>query len=399
MAKFQYSAKDINAKKITGKIEAESQHELAAILRGKNQYLLSYKDITDKEKNDKKLNLKELSEFSRQVGTMLNSGVSLIRAMSILVQREEKPKIKAIYKDLYVKLQQGFTLSAAMQEEGKAFPDLMINMYRSGESSGHMDQVAMTMASQYDKDYKIKSKVKNAMIYPIILVVAMFAGAILIFTFIMPEFMDVFGDAPLPMITQFLQAISYAMTEYWYWILIGVLIVIAVIAGLLRIPEVRYRFDRFKLKAPLFGKLLRTIYTARFARTMCSLYTSGISIINGLMIVRTTIGNTYIESQFDDVITSVRNGGTLSQSVSMIQGFDSKLASSIYIGEESGRLDAMLTTLADDFDYDAAMASERMVTILEPVLIIIMGVAVIIVMFGLLLPVIGMYNDPSTLAG
>lgn len=397
MAKFQYTAKDINAKKITGKLEADSQQELATILRGQNQYLLACKDITEQEKNDKKLNLKELSEFSRQIGTMLNSGVSLIRTMSILVQREEKPKLKKIYKDLYVKLQQGFTLSAAMQEQGKAFPDLMINMFRSGESSGHMDQVAMTMAKQYDKDYKVQSKIKSAMIYPIILVIAMFGGAILIFTFIMPEFAGVFGDAPLPLITQVLMAISNVMVEYWYWLLIGVLIIVAIIAGVLQIPEVRYRFDKFKLNAPLFGKLLRTIYTARFARTMCSLYTSGISIINGLMIVRTTIGNTYIESQFDAVITSVRNGATLSQSIALIQGFDAKLASSIYIGEESGRLDDMLTTLADDFDYESAMASERMVTILEPVIIIIMAIAVMVVMLAVLLPVIGLYNDPSSM--
>lgn len=397
MAKFQYTAKDMNAKKITGKIEAESQQELATILRGQNQYLLACKDITETEKNDKKLNLKELSEFSRQIGTMLNSGVSLIRTMSILVQREEKPKLKKIYKDIYIKLQQGFTLSAAMQEQGKAFPDLMINMFRSGESSGHMDQVAMTMAKQYDKDYKVQSKIKSAMIYPIILVIAMFGGAILIFTFIMPEFAAVFGDAPLPLITQVLMAISNVMVEYWYWLLIGVLIIVAILAGVLRIPEVRFRFDKFKLNAPLFGKLLRTIYTARFARTMCSLYTSGISIINGLMIVRTTIGNVYIESQFDTVITSVRNGATLSQSIALIQGFDSKLASSIYIGEESGRLDDMLTTLADDFDYESAMASERMVTILEPVIIIIMAVAVMVVMLAVLLPVIGLYNDPSSM--
>ncbi|WP_416325813.1 type II secretion system F family protein [[Eubacterium] hominis] len=397
MAKFQYTAKDMNAKTIKGKIEADDQQALVNLLRAKGQYLMSYKDISEKEKNDKKLNLKQLSEFSRQIGTMLNSGVSLIRAMSILVQREQKPKLKAIYKNLYVKLQQGYTLSVAMQEEGKAFPELMINMYRSGESSGHMDQVAMTMAKQYDKDFKIQSKVKNAMIYPIILVVAMFGGAILIFTFIMPEFAGVFGDAPLPLITQILMKISEVMTEYWYWLFIGVLIIIAVIAGLLKIPEIRFRFDRFKLKAPLFGKLLRIIYTARFARTMCSLYTSGISIINGLMIVRSTIGNTYIESQFDAVITSVRNGATLSQSVALIQGFDSKLASSIYIGEESGKLDEMLTTLADDFDYESAMASERMVTILEPVLIIIMGIAVMAVMAAVLLPVIGLYNDPSSL--
>ena len=397
MAKYQYTAKDMNSKRVKGKIEANDQQELVTLLRNQNQYLMTCKDITEKEKNNKKLNLKELSEFSRQIGTMLGSGVSLIRAMSILVQREENVKMKKIYKDMYVKLQQGFTLSTAMQDEGRAFPELMVNMYRSGENSGHMDQVAMTMAKQYDKDYKVQSKIKNAMIYPIILVFVMLGCAVLLFTIIIPSFIDVFGDMPLPFITQALMGISNVMTTNWYWIMIGVLVIVAAIASLLRIPSVRYKLDRLKLKLPIFGKLNRTIYTARFARTMCSLYTSGISIINGLMIVRSTIGNKFIEDQFDMVITSVRNGVSLSQSIQKVEGFDVKLASSIYIGEESGRLDEMLTTLADDFDYDSEMASQRMVTVIEPIMIVVMAIMVVIVMMGVLLPVVTLYNDPSAL--
>lgn len=397
MAKYQYTAKDINSKRVKGKIEANDQQELVTLLRNQNQYLMTCKDITEKEKNDKKLNLKELSEFSRQIGTMLGSGVSLIRAMSILVQREENVKMKKIYKDMYVKLQRGFTLSTAMQDEGRAFPELMVNMYRSGENSGHMDQVAMTMAKQYDKDYKVQSKIKNAMIYPIILVFVMLGCAVLLFTIIIPSFVGVFGNAELPFITRALMKVSDVMTAQWYWILIGVLIIVAIIASLMRMPNVRYKFDRMKLKLPVFGKLNRTIYTARFARTMCSLYTSGISIINGLMIVRSTIGNKFIEDQFDMVITSVRNGVSLSQSIQKVEGFDVKLASSIYIGEESGRLDEMLTTLADDFDYDSEMASQRMVTVIEPIMIVVMAIMVVIVMMGVLLPVVTLYNDPSAL--
>lgn len=235
------------------------------------------------------------------------------------------------------------------------------------------------------------------MIYPIILVFVMLGCAVLLFTIIIPSFVDVFGDMPLPFITQALMGISNVMTTNWYWIMIGVLVIVAVIASLLRIPSVRYKLDRLKLKLPIFGKLNRTIYTARFARTMCSLYTSGISIINGLMIVRSTIGNKFIEDQFDMVITSVRNGVSLSQSIQKVEGFDVKLASSIYIGEESGRLDEMLTTLADDFDYDSEMASQRMVTVIEPIMIVVMAIMVVIVMMGVLLPVVTLYNDPSAL--
>ena len=156
MAVYKYTAKDINAKRITGKMEVNSRSELAAFLRSRDQYLIDCKDVTNTQQNTYKLTLKELSDFSRQLGAMIGSGVSLIRAMSILVQRESKPKIKSIYTDMYRKLQQGQTLSMAMESEGKAFPELMINMYRTGESSGQMEKVAMTMALQYEKDDHIK---------------------------------------------------------------------------------------------------------------------------------------------------------------------------------------------------------------------------------------------------
>ena len=158
--------------------------------------------MTNTQQNTYKLTLKELSDFSRQLGAMIGSGVSLIRAMSILVQRESKPKIKSIYTDMYRKLQQGQTLSMAMESEGKAFPELMINMYRTGESSGQMEKVAMTMALQYEKDDHIKRKIRNAMIYPIILLCVTVFVIIVVFTWIIPSFSSVFEGMELPLITK-----------------------------------------------------------------------------------------------------------------------------------------------------------------------------------------------------
>ncbi|MEF9967176.1 MAG: type II secretion system F family protein, partial [Longicatena sp.] len=195
--------------------------------------------------------------------------------------------------------------------------------------------------------------------------------------------------------TKFMNGLSVIMLNYWYWIFIGVLCIIAIITSALRVEKIRFKFDRMKLKLPKIGKLLQVIYTARFARTLCSLYTSGVSIINGLLIIQDTIGNKYIESQFTEVIKSVRNGNTLSSSVQKIDGFDSKLASSIYIGEESGKLDEMLTSLADDFDYDSEMATQKMVTLLEPIMIISLAMVVCLVMLSVLLPIFQMYQNPT----
>lgn len=142
---------------------------------------------------------------------------------------------------------------------------------------------------------------------------------------------------------------------------------------------------------------MQTIYTARFARTLCSLYSSGVTILHALTIVRSTIGNTYIASQFDQVISIVKNGGALSQAIQSMDGFDSKLASSIFVGEESGKLDAMLTSLADEFDYEAEMATQRMISFMEPAMIVVLALFVLLVMLAVLLPIYQMYQNPTGL--
>lgn len=399
MALYKYTAKDMQAKKITGKMEVNDRKELVNFLRNNGQFLIDCKDISNTEVNKYKFKLKELADFSRQLGTMIGSGVSLIRAVSIMVQREENKKIKVIYTDIYRKLQQGSTLSMAMEEQGKAFPELMINMYRSGESSGQMEKVAMTMAEQYEKDNRINSKIRNAMIYPIILLCVTVVVIVGLFTLILPSFSSVFEGMDLPLITKMMNAFSAALINYWYWFLVVILSIVAIISALLRVESIRFRFDRAKLKMPIIGKLLRVIYTSRFARNMCSLYTSGVTIINSLLIIKGNIGNKYIESMFDDAVREVRNGTSLSQSVQKIDGFDTKLASSIYIGEESGKLETMLTSLADNFDYDAEMASQRMVALLEPIMIIILAVIVLIVVLAVLLPIFQMYQNPTAVGG
>ena len=227
----------------------------------------------------------------------------------------------------------------------------MIQMYRSGEASGNMDKTALTMSDQYSKDHRIKGKTKSAMMYPIILIIVTIAVLLIVYLAVLPSFFDIFQNVELPLIT------------------------------------------KINIKIPKFGKLLMTIYTSRFARTLCSLYTSGMSIVNALNIAKTTIGNVYIESQFDGAIKKLRNGESLSQAIKDIDGFDIKLTSSIFVGEESGRLESMLTTLADDFDFEAEQASERMITLIQPLMIIFLAVVIFLIIISVLLPIYTLYNN------
>lgn len=177
------------------------------------------------------------------------------------------------------------------------------------------------------------------------------------------------------------------------------LCVVAVWSILARNYKIRGWLDHIKLKMPLFGKLLRIIYTARFARTLCSLYTSGLSMIHALNISRDIIGNEYIAEQFDNVVAMVREGHPLSQAVASVDGFDPKLSSSIYVGEETGRLDDMLESMANDFDYEAEIASQRMVTIMEPLLIIVLALMIGFVLISVMLPIWSIYSTIGAQGG
>lgn len=397
MAVYKYVAKDLQTKKITGTREASDREELVSLLRQEDLFLVDYKDITKDTTNSYKMKLNELSTYAREIGTMLSSGLSLIRTFSILVQREDKAKQKAIYNDIYIKLQQGVTLSVAMEMQGKAFPDLMIQMFRSGEASGQLEKTALVMARQYEKDYKIRNKMKSASIYPMILAVVTVLVVVLVYTAILPSFFEMFKNIELPLITKINMAISYAFIDYWYVFIVAVVAMITVVVYGLKVEKVRIWVDTKKLRVWKVGKLLRIIYTARFARTLASLYTSGVSIVNALAIASKTIGNKYLENQFEQVVRDVRNGTTLSTAISKVDGFDPKLISSIFVGEESGRLEDMLMTLADDYDYDASQASQKLVAVMEPIMIIIMAVIIAIIMISVLLPIFSIYQNAGKL--
>ncbi len=269
----------------------------------------------------------------------------------------------------------------------------MIQMFRAGEASGQMDKTALIMSNQYTKDHRIRGKTKSAMMYPIILIVVTIAVLLIVYLGVLPSFFDIFVNVDLPLITKINIGISKFLQGYWYLVILGFILLVALFLALLRVPKIRLEVDKMKVHIPKFGNLMVTIYTSRFARTLCSLYTSGMSIVNALNIAKSTIGNTYIESQFDEVIKKIRNGESLSQSLKDVDGFDIKLNSSIYVGEESGRLETMLTSLADDFDFDAEQASERMVTLIQPIMIIILAVVICLIIISVLLPIYTLYNN------
>lgn len=392
MARFKYVAKDMSGKVHKGTVEAASENALTQQLREENLYLVEAKDLNGAKKH-KKLKAKQLAAFCRELSTLLASGVTLVRALDIISEQEGMNKDERdIYKDVLQDLKRGISLSDAMESK-ECFPDLMIGMIRSGEGSGNLDLVTQRLSIQYEKDYKLTQQVKSAMTYPCILLVLCVVIVILIVTFILPQFQSLFDQMEsLPMITNILIAVSNFLVQKWYIALLIVAVIVALIRIIVGIPSVRRGVDWLKVHMWGFGKLVKVVYTARFARTLSSLYSSGMPLVSAVGVAAKTIGNGYVESQFDEVITMVRGGVPLSQGLREVDGLLKKLSSTILVGEESGRLDVMLDSIAETLESDAEQATKRMVTLLEPILIIFMALIVGCIMIGVMLPIYQSYS-------
>jgi len=391
MPKYNYTALDLQNNKQTGMLDARDDDDLRRLLRAQNLVPVKYSEIAEKSTRYHMKAL-EVGEFSRQLAGMLASGITIVRAMEILKARDFTPKVKRVYDKMHKDVLMGYTLSEAMSLQGNVFPALLINMYASGEASGQLERVAEKMATHYEKEHRLNARAKSAMVYPMVLLVATLAAVMFLFVGVLPELFEMFQGEELPGLTLFMIGMSSFLQNYWYLVIIGALVLIFVVNFLLTVPKIRYQFDRFKLKMPVAGKLLKIIYTARFSRTLSSLYSSGIPMLRALEITGTIINNKYIADQFDEVVLNVRNGETLAKSIENIDGFDKKLATTIMIGEETGRLDAMLESTAESFDYEAEIALDKLVQLLQPVMIVIMAVVIGTVMLSVMIPMMTMFQ-------
>lgn len=394
MAQFQYTAQTAEGKKIKGTMNAADEAQVQQLLREKDAFLLTVKEVRA-TRSMRQFKPKILADFSRQLSTLTAAGVTLVRALTIIASGEAvKPKERAVYEDLVRQIRQGVALSDAMEQQNGAFPPLMIYMFRSAESSGNLDKVSMQMAVLYEKDHKLNSKISSSMTYPKILAV-MIVGVVLILTqFVLPQFEEMFDQMEaLPPLTQWLLNTTDFVANYWYVVLVVVVMLFVGVRALMTVPRVRRSWHWFLIHVPVIGKLQKTICTYRFARTLSSLYAAGIPIVTSLQIARKTIGNDYIELQFDTVIPFVRAGNYLSDGLDQIDGFVRKLTDAIRVGEETGSLDSMLASTAETLEYDADMAINKMVSYVEPLMLIIMGIIVALVMGAVFGAIYGSYDS------
>lgn len=394
MPNFRYKAQDAEGGTVTGILIATDEQDLHERLKQKKLMLIDSKDLT-KTANYKPLKAKALAEFARQIGTLMHAGIPLVRCLQMLSEDEAvTPYERKIYNDVTKEVMQGVPLSVAMESMKGVFPQLIINMFRAAESSGGLDDTAMRIAAQYTKEDRLNAKVKSAMTYPKILTSLIVLVVAVIFGFVMPQFDSLFDSMPvLPLPTRVMLAISDFVVAYWYAIIIGAGVVFLLVYFLKKIPAVCYVLDRMQIHIPKIGKLFKVIYTARFARTLSSLYSSGIPIISCLDIASKTIGNLYIEKQFKQVIADTTAGESLSSAIGKVDGFVKKIESSIKVGEEAGSLDTMLDSIADDMEFESERAIGQMVAYLEPVMIVVMAAIVGFIMISVIVPIYQSYQS------
>ena len=385
MRSYSYSGQDAKGMPKKGIITAENDQEFLQKAKEKGIYVRDYQESDSSEaKSIYKFGTKELAFNCRQLAAMLTSGLTLVKAIDILTKEQENEKARAIWQDVYENVQKGESFSSTLEMHAGSFPDFLISMVGAGESSGSLDIVMQRMSDHYAKENKLKNTIKSALIYPIILLVLCVAVVILLFTFIMPTFIDMFDDkSQMPFLTKVLAAISDFLKSKWY-ILVGIIVLgTAAFIYALKVPKFRLKFDRMLVKGPGFGPLITKIYTGRFSRTLSSLYSSGLPMVECLERASRILGNTYVDQKFEEVIDEVKQGEPLSAAITRTELFEPMFCSVIYVGEEAGALDSILEKSSDYYEEESDAAVQRLVDMIQPILIIFMGVIIGLVVMGI----------------
>lgn len=394
MKSYTYVAKSQAGKEVKGTINAEDEKDFMAQLRQKGYEVVRYEEKDVGKKNTiKKFKTKDLAYCCRQLAAMLTSGLTLVKALDILSKEQPTEQAREVWQSIYENVQKGESFSSSLEMYRGVFPEFLISMVGAGESSGSLDVIMQRMSDHYAKENKMNNTIKGAMTYPIILGVLCIIIIVAMFTFIMPTFAGLYEDpADMPAFTKAMMAFSDSLVHFWY---IYIIVIGGIIFGatyVMKIPATRIKWDKLIIKGPGWGPLVVKIYTARFARTLSSLYSSGIPMVECLKRSSAILGNRYINELFENVIDEVKQGETLSASIQRTEIFDSMFCSIIFVGEEAGALDTILAKTAEYYDEEADSAVGRLVAMLEPVMIIVMGVAVCMLLLAVFPALYGSFD-------
>ena len=399
MATYVFKAMDLTGAKATGEVEAESKQIVSEQLKSRGLIILEISDKhTSRQINIElfnKLSATDLAIMTRQLATMVQSGMTILRALYVLEAQTENKQlgeaIVAVRKDV----EAGLPLSDALERHPKIFDPLFVSMTRAGETGGMLDEALIRVADQLEKADSLRRQVKSAMTYPT--VVLTFAGGVLLalVAFLVPVFIGVFkqfgGD--LPAITKLTVTMSKILTGYWYAMLLGVVGTVYAFRKWKRSEWGRPQWDRFRLRVPMkIGDIVQKVALARWSRTLSALVSAGVPLLQALDITGKTAGNHVIEQSMASVIENVKNGGTIAEPLKDSPVFPAMVSHMVSVGEETGSLDTMLSKIADFYEDQVDAAVKALTSILEPVMIVFVGGIVGFIVISMYLPLFKVYD-------
>lgn len=400
-ATFVYRALDRSGASMSGEIAGDSKAAVAAQLRlrgltvvdvDKKQQAPTVEEILDRYR---RLKTRDITVLARQLATMVASGLSLLRSLYVLEEQTDVPRLKRIIVEVRGDVEAGLSLSQSLAKHPAAFNDLFVSMVRAGEEGGNLEEVLERVAIQLEKDDNLRRTVRAAMVYP--LLIAGFAVAVLIgmVLFLIPIFANMYKDlgGELPGLTQFMIGVSNAMRSYWYAFFLTPMGLVWIFRKWKRSDRGAYMWDSFKLRCPFkIGGIVRKIAVARFSRTLGTLTASGVPILQALEITARTAGNRVVSDPMSGVIERVKEGQPLAAPLVKTGVFPVMVTQMISVGEETGALDKMLHKLADFYDDEVAAMLKALTSILEPVMMIFVGVIVGVVVISMYMPLFKIYE-------
>lgn len=394
MKKFKYSARDVKGKIVTGEIEARDPESVTDILHDRGLIVVSIKEGMGidferlAEINVGGVPMKEKVVFMRQMSTMVGAGLPLTRALEVMVQQAGNPFFKRVLKEVLASVQSGKSLSDSFRAQEEIFDEVTLNLIEAGEESGKLEIILERLATELEEKNTLSSKLKSAMIYPIIILVVIVVVVVLMMMVLVPSMATIYGDfgAELPLVTRILMDMSDFFLNFWWAVL--VVIAVLIIGGKYYLGSTKGKrsWDKLVLKIPVIGGIVSKMQLSQFTRILALLLGSGLSIIKALELTASSLSNSMFRDTIVEAKSEVEKGGALALPIARSEYFPLLVSSMIAVGEETGEIDAVLTKVSEYYKEEVDVATTNMASVLEPVFLIIMGLAIGFIALGVYMP-------------
>jgi len=397
MAKFEYQARNNNGKLIRGKIDASDRLAAKELITKQDMQLIS---LDQQKKSSINLNiqigtpkvkLKDKVVFTRQLATMINAGVPLTRSLSTLAKQTDSKPLKAAMIDVTKQVESGSSFADSLAKYPEVFNDVFVNMVRAGEEGGILDDILNRLAIQQEKDAAIRGRLKSALTYPVVVIIITIIAFIIMMTVIVPKITGIIfelagPDYELPLMTKVVTGISEGFQSYGIYIAAIIAAVVYLIRRYIKTKRGRHQFHALLLKIPVLGELIRKVAIARFARIFSSLNSAGVSVLDTLHVTADAVGNDVIKEKLNEAAVAVKNGKPMSAPLAADDLFPPILSQMIAIGEETGEVDSILLKLADFYEEEVNQSAESLTSIIEPIMIVILGGMVGVIVIAVIGP-------------